>query len=187
MKITRVRYYHNPRGRPLFNQSYNIVTIETDAGITGIGEGGSKDTVEQCAAMIIGEDPSRIEYLWQMMYRGYFYPAGREKLDALGALDPNPVLQLQVALLGVGQVGERQAEASDLRRRLGALPLGRFLGRDLFRLELGNDDRQVAVAAAPIDLQVCFAARLDAADDPRQIDVALDAAGMDYIAAASRA
>ncbi len=87
MKITRVRYYHNPRGRPIFNQSYNIVTIETDAGITGIGEGGSKDTIEQCAAMIIGEDPSRIEYLWQMMYRGYFYPAGREKLDALGALD----------------------------------------------------------------------------------------------------
>jgi galactonate dehydratase len=87
MKITRIRYYHNPRGRPLFNQSYNIVTVETDAGITGIGEGGSKDTVEQCAAMIIGEDPSRIEYLWQMMYRGYFYPAGREKLDALGAID----------------------------------------------------------------------------------------------------
>ena len=28
------RYYHNPRRRPLFNQSYNIVTIETDAGIT---------------------------------------------------------------------------------------------------------------------------------------------------------
>jgi galactonate dehydratase len=25
--------------------------------------------------------------LWQLMYRGYFYPAGREKLHALGALD----------------------------------------------------------------------------------------------------
>jgi L-alanine-DL-glutamate epimerase-like enolase superfamily enzyme len=37
--------------------------------------------------MIIGEDPFRIEHLWQMMFRGYFYPAGREKLDALGALD----------------------------------------------------------------------------------------------------
>ncbi len=64
-----------------------MVTIETDAGITGIGEGGAKDTVEQCAAMIIGEDPTRIDHLWQMMMRGYFYPAGREKLDALGALD----------------------------------------------------------------------------------------------------
>jgi len=87
MKITRVRFYHNPDSSPHFNQSYHIVTIETDQGITGIGEGGSKESVEQCAAMIIGEDPSRIEHLWQMMFRGYFYPAGREKLDALGALD----------------------------------------------------------------------------------------------------
>ncbi len=87
MKITRIRYYFNPNGRPIFNQSANVVTIETDAGITGIGEGGARDTVEQCAAMLIGEDPSRIDHLWQMMERGFFYPAGREKLDALGALD----------------------------------------------------------------------------------------------------
>lgn len=87
MKITRVRFYHNPQSALHFNQSAHIVTIETDQGITGIGEGGSKDTVEQCAAMIIGEDPSRIDHLWQMMFRGYFYPAGREKLDALGAID----------------------------------------------------------------------------------------------------
>lgn len=87
MKITRVRFYLNPHSNNLFNQSSHIVTIETDQGITGVGEGGSKDTVEQCAAMLIGEDPSRIDHLWQMMFRGYFYPAGREKLDALGALD----------------------------------------------------------------------------------------------------
>lgn len=87
MKITRVRFYHNPNSRPIFNQSFHIVTIETDAGITGIGEGGSPDTVQQCAAMIVGEDPSRIDRLWQIMFRGYFYPAGREKLDALGAID----------------------------------------------------------------------------------------------------
>jgi galactonate dehydratase len=87
MKITRVRFYRNPDSPLHFNQSFNIVTVETDAGITGIGEGGSPDTVKQCAAMIVGEDPARIEHLWQMMFRGYFYPAGREKLDALGALD----------------------------------------------------------------------------------------------------
>ena len=87
MKITRVRFYHNPNSPAHFNQSFHIVTVETDQGITGVGEGGSKDTIEQCAAMIIGEDPSRIDHLWQMMYRGYFYPAGREKLDALGAID----------------------------------------------------------------------------------------------------
>src|ERR1019366_3376137 len=44
-------------------------------------------TVEQCAGLLIGEDPSRTEHLWQLMFRGHFYPAGREKLHALGALD----------------------------------------------------------------------------------------------------
>jgi galactonate dehydratase len=87
MKITRVRYYHNPATRPMINQSFHIVTVETDAGITGVGEGGSKETIEQCAGMIIGEDPSRIEHLWQMMFRGYFYPPGREKVHSLGAID----------------------------------------------------------------------------------------------------
>jgi galactonate dehydratase len=87
MKITRVRFYHNPNSRPIFNQSFHVVTVETDQGITGIGEGGSKDTIEQCAALLIGEDPFRIEHLWQLIYRGHFYPPGREKVDALGALD----------------------------------------------------------------------------------------------------
>ena len=87
LKITRVRFYHNPKSPEHFNQSFNIVTVETDQGITGIGEGGSRETASQCAAMIIGEDPFRIDHLWQMMFRGYFYPAGREKLDALGAID----------------------------------------------------------------------------------------------------
>ena len=70
-----------------FNQSNMLVTIETEDGLTGIGEGGSRDTLEQCAAMLIGENPEHIQHLWQLMYRGYFYPAGREKLHALGALD----------------------------------------------------------------------------------------------------
>ena len=42
MKITRVRAYLPPHPNPLFNQSDVVVTIETDAGITGIGEGGMK-------------------------------------------------------------------------------------------------------------------------------------------------
>ena len=87
MKIRRIRYYEPRRPNPTFNQSDRIVTVETDAGITGIGEGGSKDMLQQCAAMLIGEDPSRIDHLWQMLYRGFFYPPGREKLHALGALD----------------------------------------------------------------------------------------------------
>ena len=87
MKITRVRYYESPLTRPMFNQSFNIVTVETDQGLTGVGEGGSRDTVRECAEMLIGEDPTHIEHCWQLMFRGRFYPAGREKLDAMGALD----------------------------------------------------------------------------------------------------
>lgn len=94
-KITRVRYFRTPTdaaGRPntkqpTFNQSTNVVLVETDSGLVGVGEGGSGDTMEQCASMLIGEDPFRTDRMWQMMYRGYFYPAGREKVHALGALD----------------------------------------------------------------------------------------------------
>src|SRR5713101_6593007 len=87
MKITRVRAYLPPNPNPLFNQSNMVVTVETDAGITGIGEGGSKDTLEQCAGRLIGQDPHYIEQLWQDMSRSFFYPPGREKTHALGALD----------------------------------------------------------------------------------------------------
>ncbi|QHT69162.1 mandelate racemase/muconate lactonizing enzyme family protein [Rhodocytophaga rosea] len=88
LKITKIRYYNAPwYTKPLFNQARGIVEIETNEGIIGIGEGGSKDMIEQCAQMMIGEDPFRIEHLWQYLYRGMFYPPGREKLHALGALE----------------------------------------------------------------------------------------------------
>ena len=87
MKITRVRVYTPPHPNPLFNQSDHVVTIETDAGITGVGEGGSKELLEQCAGRLIGQDPQYIERLWQDMTRAFFYPPGREKLHAVGALD----------------------------------------------------------------------------------------------------
>ena len=87
MKITRVRVYMPPNPNPLFNQSDLVVTVETDAGITGIGEGGSKEMLEQCAGRLIGQDPHYIERLWQDMSRAFFYPPGREKEHALGALD----------------------------------------------------------------------------------------------------
>jgi L-alanine-DL-glutamate epimerase-like enolase superfamily enzyme len=87
MKITRVRAYLPPQPNPIFNQSNIVVAVETDAGITGIGEGGSRDMLEQCAGRLIGQDPSRTEHLWQDMYRAFFYPPGREKVHALGALD----------------------------------------------------------------------------------------------------
>ena len=86
-KITRVRIYRPPDVNPLFNQSNMVVTVETDAGITGIGEGGSKDTLEQCAGTLIGKNPFHTDAIWQEMYISWFYPPGREKAHALGALD----------------------------------------------------------------------------------------------------
>jgi L-alanine-DL-glutamate epimerase-like enolase superfamily enzyme len=107
MKITRVRAYTPPNPNPIFNQSDMVVTVETDAGITGIGEGGARDTIEQCAGRLIGQDPQHIERLWQDMTRSFFYPPGREKMHAIGALDlalwdlKGKVLKLPVhALLG---------------------------------------------------------------------------------------
>ena len=86
-KITRVRIYKPPNLNQLFNQSNMVVTVETDAGITGVGEGGSKDTLEQCAGSLIGQNPFRIEAIWQDMFMAWFYPPGREKIHALGAMD----------------------------------------------------------------------------------------------------
>jgi L-alanine-DL-glutamate epimerase-like enolase superfamily enzyme len=85
--ITRVRIYKPPNLNPLFNQSNMVVTVETDIGITGVGEGGAKDTLEQCAGTLIGKNPFRIEAIWQEAYIAWFYPPGREKTHALGALD----------------------------------------------------------------------------------------------------
>ncbi|MGB7721707.1 MAG: mandelate racemase/muconate lactonizing enzyme family protein [Bryobacteraceae bacterium] len=91
MKITRVRYYSPGKearaGVPSLTSSANVICIDTDAGLTGIGEGGTKDTLEHCASALIGQDPGRIDTLWQNMFRGAFYPAGLEKLHALGGLD----------------------------------------------------------------------------------------------------
>ena len=87
MKITRVRVYEPPNPNPLFNQADLVVTVETDAGITGIGEGGSRDLLAQCAGRLIGRDPQYIERLWQDMNRAFFYAPGRERTHALGALD----------------------------------------------------------------------------------------------------
>ncbi|MEQ8532198.1 MAG: twin-arginine translocation signal domain-containing protein, partial [Imperialibacter sp.] len=88
LKITKIRHYRDPDyTKPAFAQMRDIVVVETNGGITGIGEGGSKEMIQNVAEMLIGEDPFRIEHLWQKVNRGYFYPSGRERLHAMGALD----------------------------------------------------------------------------------------------------
>ncbi|MDA8206859.1 MAG: hypothetical protein M0Z36_12400 [Thermaerobacter sp.] len=54
---------------------FTLVEIETDDGITGVGTAGgftvtAKPIIDTLLApVLIGEDPARIEYLWQRMYR----------------------------------------------------------------------------------------------------------------------
>ena len=86
IKITKVSYYEWP-WRTLPTQSANVVVIETNAGISGIGEGGSPQLTQWLARLLIGKNPMHIEKLWNILYRSHFYPPGREGNHALGALD----------------------------------------------------------------------------------------------------
>ena len=90
MKITDVKPL------PVWGGSRNFffVKVETDEGIYGIGEGGitwrelaATECVNHLKSVLIGEDPRRIEHLWQVMFRGGFFPAGRIACSAISAID----------------------------------------------------------------------------------------------------
>src|SRR4051812_16095720 len=56
-------------------RSTAIVIIETDDGLSGYGEAlGAprimKAMVEQLKPLVVGEDPTRVTYLWEKMYHG---------------------------------------------------------------------------------------------------------------------
>ena len=86
-KIKAIHYYEAPGAQPMVNQSGNIVVIETESGLRGIGEGGEPRTMEECARSLIGLDPFRSDAHWQRMVRGMHYVAGKEKLHSLGGID----------------------------------------------------------------------------------------------------
>ena len=80
MKVTKVQnvpVHTDGGGVSLF------VRIETDAGIHGLGEVGTSKTgraimeaVDHLAEVVVGSDPWETERLWQLMFRGNFFPAG---------------------------------------------------------------------------------------------------------------
>lgn len=87
MKITALKTYLVPP-RWLF------LKIETDEGISGWGEPvveGRAHTVQaavqELADYLIGQDPQRIEDLWQVMYRGAFYRGGPILMSAIAGVD----------------------------------------------------------------------------------------------------
>ncbi len=77
MKIADIQVFHvMPR--------WTFVKITTDEGLFGWGEAvleGRSRTVAQAvldmAPHLLGQDPRRIQHLWQMMYRGTFITGDR--------------------------------------------------------------------------------------------------------------
>ncbi|MFN8524508.1 MAG: mandelate racemase/muconate lactonizing enzyme family protein [Chloroflexota bacterium] len=74
MKITNVTAYHLPGTR----YPWVFLRIDTDEGIHGIGQAssGPNSAIVAAAAarlgpLLIGEDPSRIEYIWHKLYAGF--------------------------------------------------------------------------------------------------------------------
>jgi len=71
-----------------------MVVVDTDKGISGVGEAGLQrrpmaiaGAIESLKRVLIGRDASRIEHLWQTVFRGGFYPADRIIGSTLAAID----------------------------------------------------------------------------------------------------
>jgi L-alanine-DL-glutamate epimerase-like enolase superfamily enzyme len=73
--------------RQAFPQSNMVVLVDTDAGITGVGQGGSPDTVRNVARSVIGKNAFDTEMIWQAAFMDGFYSPGKERLHAIGAID----------------------------------------------------------------------------------------------------
>jgi len=87
MKIIKLTTYRVP-------PRWMLLKIETDEGVVGWGEPvieGKARTVEaavhELTPYLIGQDPSRINDLWQVMYRGGFYRGGAILMSAIAGID----------------------------------------------------------------------------------------------------
>ena len=91
MKITELKSYPV---RDADGAEYHFVVVDTDAGISGIGEIGIRfwgAAIEQAVAhlseIVIGQDPWSTEKIWQQMFRGGFFPADKVYACAISAID----------------------------------------------------------------------------------------------------
>ena len=75
-------------------RNFLFVVVDTDEGLYGLGESGLTGrelavmgAIEHLKPLLIGEDPARIEHLWQLLSRGGFFPHGKILGSAIAALD----------------------------------------------------------------------------------------------------
>jgi galactonate dehydratase len=90
VKITRI-------GTRVVNaamRNWVFVKVETDEGLTGWGEAslewktrGVVGCVEDLAPLIVGQDPRRIEHLYQVMYRHSFFRMGVVGMSAVSGIE----------------------------------------------------------------------------------------------------
>jgi galactonate dehydratase len=90
VKITRV-------GTVVVNaemRNWVFVKVDTDEGLVGWGEATVEwktravvGAVEDFAVLLVGEDPRRVEHLWQMMYRQLFFRPGMVEASAMSGIE----------------------------------------------------------------------------------------------------
>jgi len=93
MKITDVKtFLVRDKERP--GRNYSFVKVYTDEGLTGLGEAGIngkelalQGLVETYRPILIGMDPSRIEHIWQTLWRGQFFRGGHVHSATVAAID----------------------------------------------------------------------------------------------------
>jgi galactonate dehydratase len=75
-------------------REYVFVKVITDEGIYGWGEGTLEmkqgtvaAAVKDLEGFVLGEDPTRVDYLWQRMYRHGFWRPGVAVLSAISAIE----------------------------------------------------------------------------------------------------
>jgi galactonate dehydratase len=76
------------------SRNWLFVVVETDEGVTGVGEGSLPGhplavaaAVEEYREYVVGEDPARIQHLWQVMYRQPFFRGGAVAFSAMSAIE----------------------------------------------------------------------------------------------------